>query len=154
MRIKFIAMGLLLCTLFGVFGCTASVSECDEVFLDEQINFIGGKSEGLGTTSEVERPETLLNFAATDEGGAPLFQIVYASNASNFVKDECYAFSNTIREITGVTLSVVDSNAKKKNYEILVGDIARAETIDAKDQYRLAENDFVICTVGTRVIQL
>jgi len=152
MKIRLIALALLLVTLFGVFGCTAGgKTSPEEVIVDETPNFIGGKSDALSNEA-AQRPENLMNFAATDDKGAPLFQIVYKFGAGDWLKEECANLATAIYEVTGVTVPVVHSMEKQRQYEILVGDVPRVEVIDIRDRFSLKENDCLIKVVDTRVM--
>ena len=152
MKLRLIAWALLLTTLLGVFGCTARTDESagDGIIAEEQ-NFIGGKSDVLSDTAS-QRPQNLLNFAATDANGTPLFKIVYKLGATEWIISECENLVNAIFETTGVRVPVVHSMEKQGKYEILVGDIPRAEVVDIRDQYDLEENDYLIKVVDTRVM--
>ena len=77
MKLRLIAITLLLATLFGTFGCAAGVPT--------------GISDFISVSQSVpaEGSSELLNLAATDEGGAPLFQIVYDYAASQRVAEQC-----------------------------------------------------------------
>ena len=154
MKVKLIAFALLLATLLGVFGCTAGTDlPFYDVMPSEQPNFIGGdKSNGLSEGTVTERPDTLLNFALTNKNGNAEFQIVYDAGASLLVQDECNKLADDIKEVTDVTVPVVSGHEKKKTYEILVGNIAREEIADVKDEYRLGETQFVIRAIDTRVL--
>jgi len=152
MKIRAIALCLLMASLLGMFGCVAGDDPEWIDIAETQPDFITGNSETLNSDAAVVRPEKLLNFAAADKNGKALFQIVYDGSASIFVKNECERLADDIYSATGVSLPIVHSNEKQKTYEILIGDIARAETIEVKDQYRLSDSDFVIRTVGTRVM--
>ncbi|MBQ8310945.1 MAG: hypothetical protein IJX80_08040, partial [Clostridia bacterium] len=152
MNLRLVAWALLLMTLLGVFGCTAGVDvPMEDDIIAEEPNFIGGKSDALSETGS-QYFENLLNFAATDANGVPLFQIVYKLGADEWVKAECVNLATAIYEVTGVTVPIVHSMEKQKEYEILVGDIARAEIVDVRDQYAMDEDDYLIKVVDTRVM--
>lgn len=151
MKIRLISLMLLISILLGLIGCTAEMDTSTDNVSDNP-NFIGGDSGILADTATVSRPDSLLNFAETDKNGAAKFQIVYDASASILVKNECERLAEVIKKETAVSVPIVHNNAKQTSHEILVGDIARAETIDAKDQYRLSDSDFVVRTVGTRVM--
>ena len=153
MKLRMIALVLLLTTMTSVFGCVASNNApTNEALIAEAPNFIGEKSDVLGAEQAIERPEKLLNFAFTDQNGKAKFQIVYDANASILVKNECEKLAEDIKSVTGVNVPIVHSNAKQADYEILIGDISRIETVDAKDQYRLSDSDFVVFAIGTRLM--
>ena len=153
MKVKSIALMILLAILLGIFGCAVPQSVLEQDAVTETPNFISGSSDKLGADGEtLERPEQLLDFAKLDGSGAAEFQIVYKKGSSILVQDECVNLANEIQEVTGVAVPVVSNIEKQKTYEILVGDIARVETVDVKDQYRLDENNFVVRVVDTRVM--
>ncbi|MBQ8309615.1 MAG: glycoside hydrolase family 31 protein [Clostridia bacterium] len=153
MKKRLISMVLLLTMLLSTFGC-ALVEVPDEAdSLDvKEPNFISSiKSDALSGTG-VARPENLLNFGMTDEEGNALFQIVYKLGSTDLVFAECERLANAIFEATGVTVPVVHSMEKQAKYEILVGDVSRAETIDVKDQFDPQKNEVVFKTVDTRLM--
>jgi len=153
MKVNSIALMLLLAMLLGIFGCAAPQSASVRDAIAEIPSFIGESSDPLGAGGETsERPAQLLNFAMLSSTGAAEFQIVYKTGSGVLVQDECVNLANEIKKVTGVAVPVVSSNEKQKTYEILVGDIARAETVDVKNQYRLDENKFVVRVVDTRVM--
>ncbi len=150
MRIRLIAALLTLASVFGIFGCSAvPAGDMAEVLEDSALLSGSGL---LNTGNGEESAEDLINVAALDEDGQPLFQIVYNISAGLRVQDQCETLAADIYDATGVTLPVVHSMAPQKTYEITVGDIARRETIDVIDGFDLGDNDFTICVVGTRVL--
>ena len=152
-RLRMMALVLLFATLLSVFGCAGAKGESDiSDAAGAAPNFIGSKSYALNTTRSEARPETLLNLAATDAAGAPLFQIVYKLGASEWQIEECNRLSDVIFDVTGVRVPVVHSMEKQKEHEIVVGDVPRTELLDIKDSVSLGAVDFLIKTVGTRVM--
>ena len=153
MNVRLIAMVLMLATVFGLFGCTASMTtDTENAAAVEAPNFIGGKSDALGETETVARPENLLNLAQVDKNGNATFQIVYPAGASEQLIAECEAFSEDIFATTGVKIPVVHSVEASAKNEILVGDILRPEVVDVIDQFDLNAEEILIKAVGTRVL--
>ena len=153
MKTRLISMVLLLTMLLGAFGCAfVETPAPTESAVAQHPNFISSiKSDALSGTDEA-RPENLLNFAMTDEDGNALFQIVYKLGAADLLVSQCQALADAIYEVTGVTVPVVHSMEKQKQYEILVGDVTRAETIDAKDQFKPKKNEVIFKTLDTRLM--
>lgn len=149
---KLTSVILLLSILLGLFGCTVAPSHDDGSGENEEnSNLLTGSGVLEGPSPELS-PESFLNLAATDENGEPIFQIVYDTRAGLRVQEQCQALSADIFNATGVTVPVVHSSMPQKEYELTVGAVKRSETIDAIDSFRLEENDFAICTVGTRIL--
>ena len=155
MKIKLIAVVLLLTMLLGAIGCTAVVPTAEELgAANETPNFISGEkaalldAEGEADTSAEDR----VNIAATDEKGDAIFQIVYDIGAGLRVQEQCEALAADIYDETGVKVPVVHSSQKQQTYEVTVGAIKRPETIDKIDSFKLEDGDFVICVVETRVL--
>ena len=151
---------LLLTMLVGVLGCTggtAGVDGTEDVTEDttvadttEESTMVG--EEEIPLPEDPNRPANLLNFAELDEEGTPKFQIVHSSSASLLLREECEQLSDEIHRLTGVRIPVASSIEKQKAHEILVGDVSRSDTIDVTDSYRLKEQNFVVASVGTRVL--
>ena len=164
MKVRMIAMALMLATVFGLFGCTAAVAPTTEDAIGaENPNFISGMSAGTLSDSEdavVERPENLLNFAQPSKSNPAVsdFQIVYPKKATQALVDEAYKFAADVREVTGVTINVVDHlKMPAKDYEIILQtgtEIARSEILDVTDEYGklMNDNNFVVKVSGTRVV--
>jgi alpha-glucosidase (family GH31 glycosyl hydrolase) len=152
MKKNWIAVMLLLATLVGVFGCGGAGIRDEVPTVSAESNFIGSKSDSLAGIEQGERPEVLLHFGMTDASGKAEFQIVYGSDASLLLKNECDSLANDIKSVTGVSVPVVHEIEKQKTYEILIGDAMRAETVDIINQYRLDETQFLIRAIDTRVI--
>ena len=153
MRMRVIALALLLATALGLFGCTAT-PPTKEGGTEENTSdgFISADSDAVLGDEETPESDSSMNLAATDEKGAPLFQIVYVSGVGLRVREQCEALAADIYAVTGVTLPVVHSLEKQSKYEITVGRVARVETIDVIDGFTLSENDFAIKVVDTRVL--
>jgi len=155
MKIKLIAIVLLLTMLLGTLGCAAVAPSAQENgAIDENKNFISGEKPALLDAGGTLPTGNQINLAQTDANEDAIFQIVYNINASLRVKEQCEALSANIYDATGVTVPVVHSSQPQKTYEITVGDVARSETIGAIDGFRedLADDDFAVCVVDTRVI--
>jgi len=101
MKIRAIALCLLMASLLGMFGCVAGDDPEWIDIAETQPDFITGNSETLNSDAAVVRPEKLLNFAAADKNGKALFQIVYDGSASIFVKNECERLADDIYSATG-----------------------------------------------------
>lgn len=150
MKNRWIAAVLVIATVFGLFGCAGTGTSVSEK-IGEKNGFVSAK-EGVSLSGEKAEDETLINVAKTDEEGKPLFQIVYDIGAGLRVKEQCEVLAADIYDVTGVDVPVVHSMEKQKPYEITVGAIARKETVEVIDNFSLADTDFAICTVGTRVL--
>ena len=94
MKIKLPAIALLLAMLLGTLGCTASPGK-NLTAKEDDPHFIPASQSTLAdNTSE------LLNLAATDENGDPLFQIVYDITAGLRVQEQCQTLAaDILREI-------------------------------------------------------
>jgi len=164
MKLKLIAMALLLATLFGVFGCTAAGSTTgeDAAVMGETPNFISGDNADSLSDAQaevVERPANLLNFATPSKNNAAVsaFQIVYPKSATQALADEAYKFAAEIRATTGMTINVVDNFMPTLDYEIILQTgtaILRSEILPLTDEYgpKLSDNDFLIKVLGKRVV--
>ena len=145
-----ISVILTLASLTGLFGCACAQAPAHTRASEEIEGFISADADAALLSSDLSKSN--VNVAATDENGEALFQIVYDIGATLRVKEQCEALAADIYEETGVEVPVVHSMEKQKEYEITVGDIARSETIDVIDGFDLEDTDFVICTVGTRIL--
>ena len=152
MKLRLISIFLLFATVFGLFGCTA-VPAAENTDADNAKNsaLLSG-SALLNESASTNTTESLLNLAATDESGEPLFQIVYDIGADLRVQEQCEALAADIYDATGVVVPVVHSAMPQKKYELTVGEVKRSETIDVIDGFALEDNDFVICVIDTRVL--
>jgi hypothetical protein len=148
MKLKLISLILLISTVFGLFGCTVTPIKQNE---DAEETALLSGSALLDVTSEKGENE-LLNLAATDENGDPVFQIVYEIGAELRVQEQCQALAADIYETTGVVVPVVHSSMPQKKYELTVGEVKRAETIDIIDGFELEDNDFVVRVIDTRIL--
>jgi len=154
MKTRLIAMTLVLASTLGLFGCAAAmrtpVQETDGVVPE---NFIGANEDGF-LSGASESSEELINLAATDEDGNATFQIVYNIDSSQRVQEQCEALAADVYDATGIVVPVVDSMAKERPYEIMVGDAARLDTIDKINELddAMEETDFAICVIDTRVV--
>ena len=118
---KIVAWILLLTVLLGVFGCASIDAEIEaEPPTLENPNFIGGKSNALSGDEDAERPQALLNFAATDQDGGALFQIVHKIGAAEWLIEECHRLSDAIFDETGVRVPVVHSMEKEKTIASII----------------------------------
>ena len=122
MKIKFVAALLLLATLLGSTVSSAytpqrenSVAPCADLITAHQ-------SIGAANTAF---PENLLNLAATDDGGEPLFRIVYNISASQRVVEQCNTLAADIYETTGVLLPVAHSMEKQNHIQCAPADCRR-----------------------------
>ncbi len=152
-------MALLLATLFGVFGCTGAgnLATEDGYTPAENDQLISANNGGLASDSKTEKPQNLMNLAATEKNANGVevakFQIVYSIAAGDAVKDQCEAVSQAIYDVTGVKIPVVHNSQGKKTYEITVGQVKREETLDKIDGFGHMKNtDFAISVVDTRVV--
>ncbi len=152
MKTRLLAVGLLLAMLLGTLGCAGAGALAGDNGAEVPENFISANGGGLLGETDETLSDNLMNIAATDEGGNPLFQIVYAIGSSLLVEDQCAALAADIYDVTGVQVPVVHSSERQKDYEILVGRVPRKETVDVTDSFDLDEGDFVIQTLGTRVL--
>ncbi len=154
MKIKLIAVMLLLTMLLGAVGCTGAVAPIAEGngAADENPNFISGEKNALLDTGDGTSADNMLNIAETDEEGTPIFQIVYGIGAGLRVEEQCATLAANIYDATGVEVPVVHSSKPQKTYELTVGEVKRSETIDVIDGFDLEDTDFVICVVDTRVL--
>lgn len=151
MKIRLISLFLLISLLLGLFGCALPMERAVEGEISGTPSFIGSKSNALSGEEQV-RPEQLLNFAKTNASGEAEFQIVYKLGATDLLVAECQELANAIFDTTGVTVPVVHSMEKQKKYEILVGDVTRAEIIDVKDQFNPQKNEVVFKAVDSRLM--
>ncbi|MBQ8309429.1 MAG: hypothetical protein IJX80_00265, partial [Clostridia bacterium] len=153
MKVRLIAMVLLLATVLGLFGCTASVvPEQEDVAVLNAPSFIGGKSDALGDSDVLDRPANLMNMAQANADGSAVYQIVYPVGASDQLIAECEKLSDDIFEITGVQIPIVHSLEATGTYEILIGEVLRAEVVDVIDQLQLNSEEVLIKAVDTRVV--
>ena len=150
MRIRWIAVLLTLSSVLGLFGC-AFDGAVDTGDRDVPDGFLSAEGDGA-LLADTKAETEYLNVAEVDEEGEPLFQIVYNIESSQRVQEQCEALAADIYEETGIELPVVHSSEQQRTYEITVGSIARRETVDVIDGFDLAETDFAICVVGTRVV--
>jgi len=153
MKTRLIALVLVLASTLGLFGCAWMTEPAEEVGAGVPEGFIGANEDGFLNDESVNE-ENLINVAAVDSNEEALFQIVYNYGAGLRVEDQCQTLAADIYDATGVTVPVVHSSQQQKTYEIMVGDVARSETIGTIDVLRetLEETDFAICVIGTRVV--
>ena len=151
MKIRLIAIVLLLATLLGAFGCAPAMN-CSETATDaEAPNFIGSKAENLNGTAD-ERPAELLNLAATDAYGKAKYKIVYPVNTSDLMIAEYRQIADAIYETTGVQVALGNDMDKTEAFEILVGDVKRIELVNVTDKIDVDNNSFLIKAEGRRLI--
>lgn len=152
MKTKIISSFLLLAMLTGLFGCTG--------ILAPPYGGTPEQSQSPATLlSDVGNPligtplrEGFINLAATDENGDPLYRIVHKMGAESYLTEQCKLLASAIYDTTGITVPVVHEMEDASPYEILVGDVIRAELIDVKDSLtKLDSNTFQILTVNSRV---
>jgi len=138
LKIKLIAMLLLLTMLLGVFGCSGPAG--DGTTTDD--------GTGDGTTPGGDTPAGEQLFFAGS--GSQTFQIVYPGKDS-----ECQAAAEYLKQIikanTGVELKVTFDGDASAEYEILVGNVARTESRDLISESALGAQDFAIAVVGTKI---
>ena len=157
MKIRLLAALLLIATLFGAFGCAMIPAEDEESPVNvpkENKNFIAAdKNAVLSGENNEAQSGNLINLAATDEKGRSLYHIVYNISSSQRVIEQCETLAADIYDVTGVELPILHSSEKTDNqYEIMVGRIARKETVETVDKFDLGESDFTVQIVGTRIL--
>ncbi|MBQ8309614.1 MAG: glycoside hydrolase family 31 protein [Clostridia bacterium] len=151
MKIRIIALALLLATLLGVFGCAPRIDVSEEDAHQDVPNFIGGKVESLNGTGST-RPAELLNLAATNADGNAKYKIVYPANTSAIMIEEYKQIADAIYETTGVNLAIGHELEKTEEFEILIGDVKRIELVNVTDEIDVDKESFLIKTAGTRLI--
>ncbi len=145
MNIRIISLLLLISTLL----CFVSCNHVPEAEAEDETSTVTESTE----ESEVPEPLTnLINLAATDENGEPLYRIVHKMGAESWITEQCAVLAAEIYNVTGVTLPIVHEMEKASPYEIMIGDVIREETVSIRDTMSsLEKNDFKILTVDTRV---
>ncbi len=177
MKKRVLAMLLLLSLLLGMLGCeeqpvsdVTTDAETTEDAGDENTDEEEVTSEEEDSSSvsgdpskeeekepekgeEIPSLENVVNLAALDAREHPLYQIVYNIEEGEYAKEQCETLAKDIQKTTGVALPVLHSSESTKNqYEITVGTVARAETVDVINGIELKDGDFTVRTVGTRVL--
>ncbi|MBE6589500.1 MAG: hypothetical protein E7643_04910, partial [Ruminococcaceae bacterium] len=154
MKRRWMATLLLLAMLLGTFGCAGVTAPKEEAPSVQDGNFIPADRNVLLSTEEnAAQLGDLINLAATDSKDKPLYQIVYNISSSLRVKEQCEALAADIADATGVELPILHSSEPTDNpYELMVGKVARSETVDVIDGFDLEDTDFTIRIIGTRVL--
>jgi len=134
LRVKLLAMLLLLAMLTGIFGCSGPAGN-------------GGTTDSTPDEEENKPAGNLFLFAG---GDAPVFQIVYPGKDSE-AKAAAEYLQAAIKEKTGIELVATFDGNRSTEYEILIGNVARVESSDLIDEYSLGAQDFAIAVVGTKI---
>ena len=116
----------------------------------------GGESETEnGTQQSTEQSEEMADFTLVKDGTA-VYRVVRTAEAGKKSADMMLALNDRVEEITGKYLPVANDVGlsgeanPETEYEILVGDTNRKESIDAKAQ--LLPYTFAIRFVGSKIV--
>lgn len=112
------------------------------------------------TSAPVETTEpapTGLTVIAAD--GSTSFKVIRDENANNVIVELAVDLFNTLNDTYNAKVGLSDDWVRKtdedgtvttEDYEILVGDTNRKESVLAKEQ--LGDNDYIICVMGNKVV--
>ena len=114
-----------------------------------------GTASGAGTDSGGEpgtaEPAGLLICSASKA----LWRIVYPQDCESTVRQAANGLRTAIGEVTGTSpRCVTDAKANQSEQEILIGEVARTERMEALRGVDLGENDFLITVIGTKIVIL